>query len=330
VGLHLDVGERGRSEEQGVGEQVVEAAAVAAEDDDPRRAAGDGGQEAELEVGGVLRRRVPLERRALGLHPGQVVGADRVEVADGHVDVEAEGEGVADAAVDADGAGACGDVAQEVLPDGVTAGDDHVHGAAARCVDGFPCAPSAGITRSRFVGSTARHRRSAGQPSSQPGRPSSPDGLVAQRTTTDGRASRRPTGSRAGPAYARGAVDRYQYLLLMGACLLLTFPLELVYGARVWRDPCASCRTLALPAAVFAVWDVLAIRAGVWDFNPRYVTGLAPARSTSRSRRRLLRHHPDLLDPRLRGGAPVARTARPSGRPSAPRATGPVGARSAR
>lgn len=68
-------------------------------------------------------------------------------------------------------------------------------------------------------------------------------------------------------------MDRYQYLLLMGACLLGTFPLELVYGARVWRDPVRLVRTLALPAVVFAVWDVLAIRAGVWDFNPRYVTG---------------------------------------------------------
>ena len=68
-------------------------------------------------------------------------------------------------------------------------------------------------------------------------------------------------------------MDRYQYLLLMGACLLLTFPLELIYGARVWRDPRRLLRTLAVPAAVFAVWDVLAIRAGVWDFNPRYVTG---------------------------------------------------------
>lgn len=68
-------------------------------------------------------------------------------------------------------------------------------------------------------------------------------------------------------------MDRYQYLVLMGACLLVTFPLELAYRVRVWRDPKRLLRTLAVPAAVFAVWDVLAIRAGVWDFNPRYVTG---------------------------------------------------------
>lgn len=68
-------------------------------------------------------------------------------------------------------------------------------------------------------------------------------------------------------------MDRYQYLLLMGACLALTLPLEFVYGARVWRRPLRLVRVLAVPVAVFAVWDVLAIRAGVWGFNPRYVTG---------------------------------------------------------
>jgi lycopene beta-cyclase len=68
-------------------------------------------------------------------------------------------------------------------------------------------------------------------------------------------------------------VDRFQYLLVMGACVALTLPLEFLYGPRVWRHPRRLARVLALPVAVFAVWDVLAIRAGVWDFNPRYVTG---------------------------------------------------------
>lgn len=68
-------------------------------------------------------------------------------------------------------------------------------------------------------------------------------------------------------------VDRFQYLLLMGACLVVTAPLEIVYRARVWRDPRRLVRVLAIPVAVFVLWDVLAIRAGLWDFNPRYVTG---------------------------------------------------------
>ncbi|MEX2658218.1 MAG: lycopene cyclase domain-containing protein [Acidimicrobiales bacterium] len=68
-------------------------------------------------------------------------------------------------------------------------------------------------------------------------------------------------------------MDRYQYLLLMAACLAVTLPLEFIYGARVWRDPLRLVKVIALPALVFAAWDVLAIRAGLWDFNPDYVTG---------------------------------------------------------
>jgi lycopene cyclase domain-containing protein len=68
-------------------------------------------------------------------------------------------------------------------------------------------------------------------------------------------------------------VERFQYLLLMAACLLLTLPLELVYRAGVWRRPVRLVQVLAVPVAVFAVWDVLAIRAGIWGFSPRYTTG---------------------------------------------------------
>lgn len=68
-------------------------------------------------------------------------------------------------------------------------------------------------------------------------------------------------------------MDRFQYLLLMAACLVGTLPLEFLYRAGVWRRPRRLLATLALPVALFVVWDVLAIRAGIWDFNPRYVTG---------------------------------------------------------
>jgi lycopene beta-cyclase len=68
-------------------------------------------------------------------------------------------------------------------------------------------------------------------------------------------------------------VDRYQYLLLMGACLVVTFPLEVVYAAGVWRRPLRLASVLAVPAGVFAVWDVLAFRTGIWEVDPRYVTG---------------------------------------------------------
>jgi hypothetical protein len=51
-------------------------------------------------------------------------------------------------------------------------------------------------------------------------------------------------------------MDRLQYLLLMGACVLITLPLELCFGARVWRQP-RRLVTALLPAfALFVVWDV--------------------------------------------------------------------------
>jgi lycopene cyclase domain-containing protein len=70
-------------------------------------------------------------------------------------------------------------------------------------------------------------------------------------------------------------MDRYQYLLLLGACLVLTLPLELVLGARVYRRPGRVLRALWLPLVVFMAWDVVAIRRGHWWFAERYVTGIA-------------------------------------------------------
>ena len=68
-------------------------------------------------------------------------------------------------------------------------------------------------------------------------------------------------------------MGRFEYLLLMAGCLACTLPLEFAYDARVWRRPRRLVATLAVPAAVFTVWDVLAIRAGLWSFDPRWVTG---------------------------------------------------------
>jgi lycopene cyclase domain-containing protein len=68
-------------------------------------------------------------------------------------------------------------------------------------------------------------------------------------------------------------LDRFQYLLLMGACLAITLPLELVLGARVWRQPRRLVRALWIPVVIFVAWDLLAIARGHWDYNPAYVTG---------------------------------------------------------
>ena len=67
--------------------------------------------------------------------------------------------------------------------------------------------------------------------------------------------------------------DRFQYLILMGLCLLITLPLEFVFGARVWRRPRRLVAAMAIPVVIFLVWDVVAIGRDHWDFNPRYVSG---------------------------------------------------------
>lgn len=68
-------------------------------------------------------------------------------------------------------------------------------------------------------------------------------------------------------------MDRYQYLLLMGACLAITLPLEFVFRARVYRRPRRLLRALVLPVLAFVVWDLVAIARGHWTFTERYVTG---------------------------------------------------------
>ncbi len=68
-------------------------------------------------------------------------------------------------------------------------------------------------------------------------------------------------------------MDRYQYLALLGACLLLTLPLEFVLDARVYRRPKRLVAALLPAVAVFYVWDAVAIARGHWTFNPQFVTG---------------------------------------------------------
>jgi lycopene cyclase domain-containing protein len=79
-----------------------------------------------------------------------------------------------------------------------------------------------------------------------------------------------------GPRYRDAPVDldRFQYLALMGACLVLTLPLEVVIGARVWRQFRRLLAALWFPVAAFTLWDEIAIARGHWTYNPRFITGL--------------------------------------------------------
>lgn len=67
--------------------------------------------------------------------------------------------------------------------------------------------------------------------------------------------------------------DRWQYLILLGLCLAITAPLEL-FGSGVYRHPRRIIRAVVPVAAVFLIWDAVAIAARVWTYNYRYLTGL--------------------------------------------------------
>ncbi|MBV8982095.1 MAG: lycopene cyclase domain-containing protein [Acidimicrobiia bacterium] len=69
-------------------------------------------------------------------------------------------------------------------------------------------------------------------------------------------------------------MDRYQYLLLLAACIAVTLPLEFVVGARVWRRPRRLISVLIVPVLVFMAWDSVSIHRGDWWFSSRFVTGL--------------------------------------------------------
>ena len=68
-------------------------------------------------------------------------------------------------------------------------------------------------------------------------------------------------------------MERFQYLLLLLACVVLTLPLELLLGARVWRRPLRLLTAVVPAVVVFSLWDVAAIAHHHWRYNPRYVTG---------------------------------------------------------
>lgn len=68
-------------------------------------------------------------------------------------------------------------------------------------------------------------------------------------------------------------MDSWQYLTVLGLCVAVTLPLEIVAGARVYRRPAALLAVLAPVVAVFGGWDLLAVHQGEWWYNPRYLLG---------------------------------------------------------
>ncbi|MEU1521925.1 lycopene cyclase domain-containing protein [Nocardia rhamnosiphila] len=68
-------------------------------------------------------------------------------------------------------------------------------------------------------------------------------------------------------------MDHWHYLLALLACLASTAPLEF-FGAGVYRRPRLLLSALWPAAALFVLWDLVAIAAGVWSFNDRYTLGV--------------------------------------------------------
>ena len=60
----------------------------------------------------------------------------------------------------------------------------------------------------------------------------------------------------------------------MGLCLLLTLPLEFVFGARVYRRFRSLLLALLPEVVLFTIWDIVGIARDHWTYNPRFVTGL--------------------------------------------------------
>ncbi len=67
-------------------------------------------------------------------------------------------------------------------------------------------------------------------------------------------------------------MDRWQYLAVLAGCLAITAPLEM-FGTGVYRQPWRVVRAVLPVAAVFLLWDELAIGAQVWRYNPAYIIG---------------------------------------------------------
>lgn len=68
-------------------------------------------------------------------------------------------------------------------------------------------------------------------------------------------------------------MDQYHYLLVLGLCLLITFPLEFLLRARVYRRPVRLLIALTPMFVIFVAWDLLGILRGHWTFNSQFITG---------------------------------------------------------
>jgi lycopene cyclase domain-containing protein len=69
-------------------------------------------------------------------------------------------------------------------------------------------------------------------------------------------------------------VRHLAYLAVLALCLLGTLPLEVWLGVRVYRRPRRLLLTLLPVLVVFVGWDLYAVAADQWAFDPAQTVGL--------------------------------------------------------
>jgi lycopene cyclase domain-containing protein len=68
-------------------------------------------------------------------------------------------------------------------------------------------------------------------------------------------------------------VRHLAYVGVLAFCLLGTLPLELWLGVRVYRRPRRLVLALLPVLVVFVAWDLYAVHAGHWTFDPTQTLG---------------------------------------------------------
>lgn len=68
--------------------------------------------------------------------------------------------------------------------------------------------------------------------------------------------------------------DRWQYLVVLATCLAITAPLETL-GPGVYRQWRRLIKAVLPVAAVFLIWDEIAVAAHVWTYDGAYLTGVS-------------------------------------------------------
>ncbi len=67
--------------------------------------------------------------------------------------------------------------------------------------------------------------------------------------------------------------SQYEYLVVLGVCVLITVPLEWM-GRGVYRRGTDLARAVVPVLLVLAAWDVVAVLRGHWSFHADATTGV--------------------------------------------------------